>query len=164
MEDGSLVISGLGYTVGFGSLQQNAEGYVKDFTQAGGDRDTELLRTMGGYEEHDIKNTNMFEFTVTAIGSDALFSTMLLGGSHALTTGSAIEKWPRVRYNIFGVWTDSTAISGPQLKISCLSSLVTNVGLKAATADSIEETMTWKCLPKDFRKQFTSNKGSTPIV
>jgi len=159
MEDGSLVISGLG-----NALQQNAEGYVKDFTQAGGERDTELLRTMGGYEEHDHKNTNMFEFTATAIGSDALFSTMLLGGSHALTTGSAINKWPRTRYNIFGVWTDTTATTAAQMKISCLSSLVTNVGLKAATTDSMEETFSWKCLPKDFRRQYTSNRSTTPIV
>jgi hypothetical protein len=115
MEDGSLVISGLGYTVGFGSLQQNAEGYIKDFTQAGGERDSELLRTMGGYEFHDPKNTNMFEFTVTAIGSDTLFKTMLLGGSHALTTGSAIQKWPRVPYNIFGIWADSTSVASVPL-------------------------------------------------
>lgn len=159
MEDGSLYISGLGT-----ALVTYVEGYVKDFTQAGGDRDTELLRTMGGYEEHDPKNTNMFEFTVTAIGSDALFSTMLLGGSHALTTGSAIEKWPRLKYNIYAMWADSTAVAGAMMKISCLSALVTNVGLKAATADSMEETMTWKCLPKDFRRQYTSNRSTTPIV
>jgi hypothetical protein len=159
MEDGSLVVSGLG-----NALQISIEGYVKDFTQAGGDRDTELLRTMGGYEEHDVKNTTMFEFNATAIGSDALFSTMLLGGSHALTTGSAIEKWPRTRYNIFGMWADSTAAAGAMMKVSCLSSLITNVGLKAATADSMEETFSWKCLPKDFRRQYTSNRSTTPIV
>jgi hypothetical protein len=158
------VISGLGYTVGFGSMQQNAEGYIKDFTVAGGERDTELLRTMGGYEQHDLKNTNMLEFNATAIGSDALFSTMLLGGSHALTTGSAIEKWPRVPYNIFAIFTDTTGTATPQMKITCLSAYVTSTGLKGSSTDSLEETLTWKCLPKDFRKQFTSNRTTTPIV
>jgi hypothetical protein len=159
MEDGSMAISGL-----TGGLTANMEGYIKDFTQAGGERDSELLRTMGGYQQHDIKNTNMMEFTATTIGSNALFRTMLLGGSQAITTGSAIEQWPRIQYNIFGIWTDTTAATAAQMKVSCFSAYVTNVGLKGTTADSLEETVSWKCLPKDFRYQYTSNRSTTPIV
>jgi len=63
----------------------NYEGYIKDVTRAGGERDAELLRTMGNYQYWDPKNTNVFEFTATAIGSTATFEMMLLGGS--VTTG-----------------------------------------------------------------------------
>jgi hypothetical protein len=160
MEDGSLIISGIPSTIaGTG----NYEGYVKDVTRAGGERDAEMIRTMGNYQYWDPKNTNVFEFNATCIGSSATFEVMLLGGS-VVPTGSAVEMWPRNQYDFHLIFTDQTVASGPQMKIKCMSAYVTNVGWKIAGADSAEETITWKCLPGLYRKQFTANKIGSPIV
>jgi hypothetical protein len=162
MEDGSLIVSGLPSTI----LAGNFEGYIKDVTRAGGERDAELLRTMGNYQYWDPKNTNVFEFNATCIGSTATFEMMLLGGS--VTTGqfmgSAVEKWPRNMYDFHLLFTDTTATAGPQMKISCLSSYVTSTGFKATAADSAEETITWKTLPCNYKKQYTQNRTGSPIV
>jgi hypothetical protein len=162
LEDGSFFISGIPSTI----LAGNFEGYIKDVTRAGGERDAELLRTMGNYQYWDPKNTNAFEFNATCIGSTATFEMMLLGGS--VTTGqymgSAVEKWPRTMYDFHLIFTDSTASAGPQMKISCLSAYVTNTGLKGSNTDSLEETVTWKCLPVNYRKQYTQNRTGSPIV
>jgi hypothetical protein len=162
LEDGSFFISGIPSTI----LAGNFEGYIKDVTRAGGERDAELLRTMGNYQYWDPKNTNVFEFNATCIGSTATFEMMLLGGS--VTTGqymgSAVEKWPRILYDFHLMFTDSTVSTGPMMKISCLSSYVTNVGMKGSNTDSLEETVTWKTLPCNYRKQYTQNRTGSPIV
>jgi hypothetical protein len=162
MEDGSFFISGIPSTI----LAGNFEGYIKDVTRSGGERDAELLRTMGNYQYWDPKNTNVFEFNATAIGSDATFEMMLLGGS--VTTGrfmgSAIEQWPRKMYDFHLIFADSTSTAGPMMKISCLSSFVTSTGFKASNTDSMEETITWKCLPRLYKKQYTQNRTGSPIV
>ena len=162
MEDGSLIISGIPATI----LVGNYEGHIKDVTRAGGERDAELLRTMGNYQYWDPKNTNVFEFNATCIGSTATFEMMLLGGS--VTTGqfmgSAVEQWPRKNYDFHMIFTDTTASAGPQMKISCISAFVTNTGFKASNTDSMEETITWKCLPGLYKKQYTQNRTGSPIV
>jgi hypothetical protein len=161
MEDGSLIISGVG-ALAYGT--GNYEGYIKDVTRAGGERDAELIRTMGNYQQWDPKNTTAFEFNATAIGSTATFEMMLLGGSQSASMGSAVEKWPRNMYDFHMIFSDTTNVSGAQMKVSCLSSYVTTVGFKATTADAMEETLTWKCLPQNYKRQYTINRIASPIV
>ena len=141
---------------------------VKDISVTGGGRDIELIRTFGGGEIMNERPMEIMETRMTFVSyNPSKTASWVIGGSPA-ETGAVNISGDTLRNRITngGVsydWRDPTDLSGPGIRLHLGSPWGTSIEWSQNSDGQLEETVTFKCLPGDFKVQRTSNAADNPL-
>ena len=149
-EEGSVTIGGTDFTL-----------EVKEVSVTGGGRDVEAIRCFGNNSYFDEKPQEPFECSLTVIKKDADLAAMLLEGTDAsdprLWSGDSTPR-SQARQIIF-TWDDTTAVSGPAVRVTMSSAFAVSKELSLNSTDHLEETINIKSLAKNYKEEATATKA-----
>jgi len=162
-EEGSVWISGLETHTTGSVMDFSAE--VKEISITGGGRDVEAVRCFGNYSYFDEKPMEPIECSLTVIKKDADFAGIMLEG----TDTSDPRAWtgdttPRKQNRLLVFrWNDMTNSNGPALRITMASVFAVSKELSLNATDHLEETVNFKCLPKNYKEEATLYATGSPL-
>lgn len=151
-EDGSV-------SVGGNEHQQE----VREISITGGGRDAEQIRTFGNGTIFAQRPMEAVECSLTTIMKDHKFTEMIIGGSDASEPYSNTGDGTRYRQDVVYTWTDGTDVSGAQMKISMASAYAVTSEVSQATDNQLEQTVGFKCLSKDFKIEYTTDRATNAL-
>jgi hypothetical protein len=163
-EEGSVIVSGLG-THGAGAAGEiNFSAEVKEISVTGGGRDVEAVRCFGNASYFDEKPQEPFECSLTMIKKDADMAGLILEGSDTsdprLWSGDSTPRG-QARQITF-LWGDATSATGPGIRVTMSSAFAVSKELSLNSTDHLEETINFKCLPKNYKEEASANKSTLP--
>ena len=143
-EEGSVSIGGNLYTT-----------KVKEIAVTAPARDVDIVNMFGNQSQMFTKAAGLAECTLTAVAQDFTFTQMLLGGSDVtdpkLTSGLSTRYYLPIQYT----WTDPTDANGAALRITMGSALGVSNEFSQSVDGHLEETVSFKCKPADFKVEST---------
>lgn len=152
-QDGTITIGGTSITA-----------RAREISVTGGERDVELVRAFGSGTNayFNEKPMDAFECEITYVKDNVDFIGYLLGGSDGTEPTAYLGDAPRnsgfLNKAVVYTWTDNVDVSGAQLRVTLASVFGTSKELSQSYDGFLEETFTFKCLPKDYREDYTSNR------
>lgn len=162
-EEGSIIMSGC-ETFGTASgVDFSAQ--VREISISGGGRDVDLVRCFGNKSYFDEKPQEPFECVLTIVKKDSDLASMLLEGTDV--TGPRAwsgDTYPRKQdRTLIYKWCDATNVSGPAVRITFASVFATGKEMTLNATDHLEETVTFKCLPKNYKEEATVNMVASAL-
>lgn len=143
---------------------------IREINVTGGGRDVVGVRAFGSGTNAFLNEQpqELFETSITYIKSDLDFAGFLMGGSDGVEPIAYAGDQPRASgflnkaliYNL----TDNTDSSGAQLRITFASVYGVSKEMRMTTTDFLEETFTFKLLPKDYKEEYTSDRITSPLA
>lgn len=151
-----------------GSVTVTATDYsteIKEISVTGGGRDVEAVRCFGNASYLDEKPQEPFECSLTVIKKDADLAALLLEGTDAsdprLWSGDSI---PRTQtHEVIFTWDDTTDVSGPAVRVTMSSAFAVSKELTCNATDHLEETINFKCLPKNYKEEATADRATSAL-
>jgi len=137
---------------------------VKEISISGGERGLDLVRTFNGGEWEDFKPINTpIEVQLTMVTRDTDPFAYVLGGRLTSSTGSALHvNQPTVRKLQYD-WYDPSSGNGPQIRFEFGSAYAISNDARMNTEDFMENTLTFRCAPKNVKYQYTDDRVASAI-
>lgn len=154
--DGVITIAGLDRTT-----------QVREINVTGGGRDVEMVRCFGtGASSHLFqKGMEIIETSVTYVKNGSMMNIggLVLGGSDATyplaISGDMYQN--RAAQTVIYRWQDRQDVSGTDLRLTFSSVWATGKELSLGTDGYMEETLNFKCLPVNYKEEFTPKRHSS---
>jgi len=162
-------ISGTIYIQPMGGAQVDESLIISDFSTSGGDRDVEEVNTYNDNKFIYTKTQGMMEVSITTVKQDTGLSRAWLGGTdvgpqlfHHSGAMARDSNW-----RVTASWQFRTGMAASAswmaLRMDFRNALGMSRELSCAADGYLEETITFKCRPQDYREEFTNNHSASPI-
>ena len=155
-QDGTISIGGTDYTT-----------RVTEISITGGTRDVEMVRAFGSGANAYLfeKGQELIECSLTTVKQDMALAMWILGGSDASVpyslTGDA--KRDSVGKGVIYTWSDMYDSSGAQLRITLASVYGVSKEMSNATDGYLTETINFKCLPANYKEEYTTMRVGSAL-
>jgi hypothetical protein len=155
-QDGTVTVGGTDFTTD-----------VTEISITGGARDVEAVRTFGSGSNHYLfeKGQELMECSLTTVKKDHQLAQYLLGGSDGSMPYSITGDQPRFAVDkaIIYTWTDRYDTAGAQLRITMASVFSISKEMSNAVDGYLSETISYKCLPKDYTEEYTQYQTGSAL-